>query len=215
MKQQVSEDKIAKLQGAISKAATLIQNESAITQIAKNKRGMINESLMDGVDVTISSMMSSRNGASVGHTTQMPQRGGRMNENVPSVIRESFMKNPIDTSGLTGLEDGRDLSFLESAHSAAAKPVMQEEIVRQTPMVNAYPQQPSAIDYPMIRTIVEEAVRKYTSQLSKKLISESRSNTIPELNTMTIGKSFKFLSNDGTIYECTMKKVGNVNHKKK
>ena len=62
----------------------------------------------------------------------------------------------------------------------------------------------------MIRTIVEEIVRKYTSSLKNKLLQENNGN---EVNTISLGKNFKFLANDGTIYECTMKKIGTLNKK--
>ena len=73
--------------------------------------------------------------------------------------------------------------------------------------------QVQGIDYPMIRTIVEDIVRKYTSSLSKKMLSESK-GSVNELTTMTLGKSFKFLDRQGNIYEATLKKIGNINNKK-
>ena len=66
----------------------------------------------------------------------------------------------------------------------------------------------------MIRTIVEEIVRKYAVSLNKKIISEGKQTT-NEINTIALGNTFKFLSKNGDIYECTMKKIGNVNNKKK
>jgi hypothetical protein len=70
------------------------------------------------------------------------------------------------------------------------------------------------VDYPMIRTIVEEIVRKYAVSLNKKIVSEGRQET-NEVNTISIGKSFRFLAKNGDLYECVMKKVGNVNDKRK
>ena len=56
-------------------------------------------------------------------------------------------------------------------------------------------------------------MRKYTSSLSKKMLSESK-GSVNELTTMTLGKSFKFLDRQGNIYEATLKKIGNINNKK-
>ena len=75
-------------------------------------------------------------------------------------------------------------------------------------------QMSAQIDYPMIRTIVEEIVRKYAVSLKNKIISEGKSQT-SEVNTISLGKTFKFLANDGTIYECQMKKIGDINSKRK
>ena len=67
-----------------------------------------------------------------------------------------------------------------------------------------------SIDYPMIRTIVEDVVRKYASSLNKRIISEGKENS-NVLNTFSIGKTFKFLDSKGNIYEATLRKISNIN----
>ena len=47
----------------------------------------------------------------------------------------------------------------------------------------------------------------------KKIINEGK-QTPSQVNTIAIGKSFRFLAENGDIYECSMKKVGNVKNKK-
>ena len=84
----------------------------------------------------------------------------------------------------------------------------------QQPQYTPQVQMSAQVDYPMIRTIVEEIVRKYAVSLNKKIISEGKTST-NEVNTISLGKTFKFLANDGTIYECQMKKIGNINEKRK
>ena len=221
MAKQVDPSKIANLQSAMSRASKLMKLESngTLDKIATANQDRINESLIDTTgDITTQSMMTTARN----RQTQAPMVGGMMNggENVPSVIRESFMKNPIDTSALyQGLGDGKDVSFLtEMIQPKQQKTAPTAQEIRQ--IVNeGIPQQPTMqvsqqIDYPMIRTIVEEIVRKYAVSLKNKIISENK-ETPTTLNTLTIGKSFKFLDNSGNIYECTMKKVGNINSKKK
>ena len=93
------------------------------------------------------------------------------------------------------------------------------QLVNEGMGTQQYIQQPQMqvtqqIDYPMIRTIVEEIVRKYAVSLNKKIISEGK-QTANEVNTIALGDTFKFLDKQGNIYECTMKKVGNINNKKK
>jgi hypothetical protein len=71
----------------------------------------------------------------------------------------------------------------------------------------------SSVDYPIIRTIVEEVVKRYAVSLNKR-INEGKEN-VSEINTISLGKTFKFLDSKGNIYECVMKKVGNINNKRK
>jgi hypothetical protein len=69
------------------------------------------------------------------------------------------------------------------------------------------------VDYPMIRTIVEDIVRKYAQSLKKNLVTEGVGGA--EVNTIALVKTFKFLDSKGNIYECSMRKVSNINDVKK
>lgn len=219
-------DKRARLQNAMSKAAKLMQLESngTLDKIAAAHKDGISESLEGGIS-TQELMTTSRD-----RKTQAPivsREMGANASNVPAAIREAFMSNPIDDSALyeaLGEQgDGRSLSFLtEGLAPKQQAPVTPPQNIRQ--IVNEgvggqqYVQQPQMqvtqqIDYPMIRTIVEETVRKYAVSLNKKIISEGK-QAPTQVNTIAIGKSFRFLAENGDIYECTMKKVGNVKNKK-
>lgn len=210
---------LSKLQNALGKASRLMNMESSgeISKIAKSKRDSINSSLNEEVNV-------------VPQTANQPMmmqeatiKNGNINSNVPSVIRESFQKNPIDMSMLgqgsvldtIGVKNQNRRSVNEQISSTdnsqfndfvkrenQSRPIVQES-------TNG-----GQIDYPMIRTIVEDIVRKYTSSLSKKMLNESSNGKLNELTTFTVGKSFKFLDKQGNIYEATLKKIGNINNKK-
>ena len=210
---------LSKLQNALGKASRLMNMESSgeISKIAKSKRDSINSSLNEEVNV-------------VPQTANQPMmmqeatiKNGNINSNVPSVIRESFQKNPIDMSMLgqgsvldtIGVKNQNRRSVNEQISSTdnsqfndfvkrenQSRPIVQES-------TNG-----GQIDYPMIRTIVEDIVRKYTSSLSKKMLNESSNGRLNELTTFTVGKSFKFLDKQGNIYEATLKKIGNINNKK-
>lgn len=220
-------DKRARLQSAMSKAAKLMQLESngTLDKIAAAHKDGISSSLDGGV-MTEELMTTSRD-----RSKQGPIVGRQMGENasnVPAAIREAFMTNPIDDStlyeALGEQGDGRSLSFLTEGLAPKQQPqqVAQPQNIRQ--IVNEgmgtqqYVQQPQMqvtqqVDYPMIRTIVEEIVRKYAVSLNKKIINEGK-QTPSQVNTIAIGKSFRFLAENGDIYECSMKKVGNVKNKK-
>jgi hypothetical protein len=219
MAKQVDPSKIANLQSAMSRASKLMRLESngTLDKIAKAHKGEINESLSsDGSMTTESMMTTARN-----RNTQAPIARGQMlgagAGNVPSIIRESFANNPIDERALyAGLGDGRDLSFLNESMPTqqAQAPSSQEirQIINESaPQTMQVPQQ---IDYPMIRTIVEEIVRKYAVSLKNKILTEDKQN-MNEVNTVMLGKSFKFLAKNGDIYEAKLTKVGNINDKKK
>lgn len=218
-------DKKAKLQEAMSRAAKLMKLESngTIDKIASDPsfRANIDTSLDGGV--AINELMST----SRDRNTQAPQITRQMGENannVPQAIREAFMNNPIDESDLYSAfgeqGDGRSLSFLTEGikpKQEIVKPQNVRNIVNEG-MVNAQPQMQTAqqIDYPMIRTIVEEIVRKYAFSLKNKILNENKqTNGINEVNTIVFGKTFKFLTENGDIYQCTMKKVSNINDMKK
>jgi len=211
----VTEDRQKKLQNVMSRAKKLIQLESsgAIDKIAAGKRDTINESLMDNASVNITDIAKpANNGNPAGfNTTQFGDNASR----VPSAILESFSKNKIDESSLyaSTLGSGGDLSFLTNNLGGKKQSMKSSEPIMEQVSNNAVQTSGSQVDYPMIRTIVEDIVRKYASSLNKKIISEGKESQ-NTLNTMIIGKSFKFLDQKGNIYECTMKKVGNINERK-
>lgn len=216
MAKQVNPQKIKDLQSAMSRASKLMKLETngTLDKIAEGKRSDIDASLNTN-NITTESMMSTvRNSQRQG-----PAVGGNMGavaENVPSVIRESFMKNPIDTSALySGLGDGKDISFITDMIQPKQQQVVQEQKnVRQIVNEGLQYQTSQQVDYPMIKTIVEEVVRKYAVSLKNKLITEGKDSE-STLNTLTIGKSFKFLDNSGNIYEAKLTKIGNIHDKKK
>lgn len=219
MAKQVDPSKIANLQSAMSRASKLMRLESngTLDKIAKAHKGEINESLGSDASMTTESMMTTARN----RNTQAPIARGQMlgagAGNVPSIIRESFANNPIDESALyAGLGDGRDLSFLNESMPTQQVQAPSSQEIRQiinesAPQAMQAPQQ---IDYPMIRTIVEEIVRKYAVSLKNKILTEDKQN-MNEVNTVMLGKSFKFLAKNGDIYEAKLTKVGNINDKKK
>ena len=228
MANMTEEQKKARLGESMSRAAKLMKLEAngTLDRIAAGHKDGINESLNGGT-LTSDLMTTARD-----RRTQAPMVSNRMGENasnVPAAIREAFMTNPIDETELYaafgGAGDGRDMSFLtESFDIAPQQTITPPQNIRQ--IVNEGVQQQYApqpqmqyaaapqIDYPMIRTIVEEIVRKYAVSLNKRIVSEGRQGD-NEVNTISIGKSFIFLAKNGDLYECVMKKVGNVNDKRK
>ena len=199
---------LSKLKDALGKASKLMSMDKngTISKIAESKRDSINTSLNDST-VSTESMMTARPQRNM---TEVPRN---VNSNIPRAIVESFSKNPIDTS-MIGSIGGSSNSVLDTIgiqeQAITVQPQNTSSTIQEQHTVQT---QVQGIDYPMIRTIVEDIVRKYTSSLSKKMLSESK-GSVNELTTMTLGKSFKFLDRQGNIYEATLKKIGNINNKK-
>ena len=199
---------LSKLKDALGKASKLMSMDKngTISKIAESKRDSINTSLNDST-VSTESMMTARPQRNM---TEVPRN---VNSNIPRAIVESFSKNPIDTS-MIGSIGGSSNSVLDTIgiqeQARTVQPQKTSSTIQEQHTVQT---QVQGIDYPMIRTIVEDIVRKYTSSLSKKMLSESK-GSVNELTTMTLGKSFKFLDRQGNIYEATLKKIGNINNKK-
>lgn len=199
---------LSKLKDALGKASKLMSMDKngTISKIAESKRDSINTSLNDST-VSTESMMTARPQRNM---TEVPRN---VNSNIPRAIVESFSKNPIDTS-MIGSIGGSSNSVLDTIgiqeQARTVQPQNTSSTIQEQHTVQT---QVQGIDYPMIRTIVEDIVRKYTSSLTKKMLSESK-GSVNELTTMTLGKSFKFLDRQGNIYEATLKKIGNINNKK-
>jgi hypothetical protein len=197
---------VERIKAAKNKSLRLMQMDKKLDAMAKGARDNITESFSSAEPVATQNMMSTKIDKSMGIPT-----GGRMNENVPLAIREAFKNNPIDESQLLmgTMSGGGDLSFLnDNVVAPARKNPITENVQQYQPQTN-----PSSVDYPMIRTIVEEVVKRYAVSLNKR-INEGKEN-VSEISTISLGKTFKFLDSKGNIYECVMKKVGNINNKRK
>lgn len=190
---------LARLKNARANSLKLMQLESSgqLDKIAKQKRNIIEDSYNNET-------------APVMERPQAPTQSRGMGPSaskMPKAILEAFQKNPIDPEG------GSSLDVLDDVF----RDQLTEERTAQAQPQQTYAPAPQAtvggVDYPTIRAIVEEIVRKYTGSLQKKMLTESK-QSINEMSTLIIGKNFKFLAKNGDIFECTMKKVGNVNDKK-
>ena len=220
-----TQNRAALVHNAMGRAKKLMQLESngTIDKITSDPqfRANIDASLTNTDAVLSESMMTTARDRS----TQGPIATRQMGENasnVPQAIREAFMNNPIDDSALYDAMagDGRDISFLTEGLEQPKEIVKPSQNVRQivNEGIGTQPQmqytQTAQIDYPMIRTIVEEIVKKYAVSLNKKIISEGKqAQSVPTINTIALGETFKFLDSEGNIYEGKLVKKGNIKKK--
>jgi hypothetical protein len=218
MARQADAAAIERIKAAREKSLKIMQMDmnGSLGKIAESKRNSIAEAV-NGAEPKYATNPPQGTVPQVNNTVRPMQRTtfGPSASKLPSAILESFKTNPggDDNEMMRQVMTGsNDLAFLDEMA------VQRKQAVRETvqqPQVQTTAQVSAGIDYPMIRTIVEEIVRKYASSIAKKVINESKGSNASTVNTMMLGEKFKFLTDDGDIYECTMKRVGNVKDRKK
>ena len=199
------EERKARIAAARKGSLRLMQMDSngTLDKLMEGRADEINDSLISAdANVTSESLMSAKRDDKM---KRMPTgKMGVAAANVPSIIRESFQNQPPMSEEISTSSVLDDMFSLEDMQSQR-----KQQITEQTaPVQQSFAT--GGVDYPMIRTIVEDIVRKYAQSLKKNLITEGTG----EINTIAIGKTFKFLTKNGDIYECAMKKIGNINEKK-
>jgi hypothetical protein len=202
-----AEERKARIAAARQGSLRLMQMDAngTLDKLMEGRTDDINNSLTSAdANVTSASLMSSKR---EDRMNRMPTgRMGVAAANVPSVIRESFQNQPPVNENMTASSVLDDVFSLEDL-----QPQRKQQITEQVAPAQQSYTTGGSVDYPMIRTIVEDIVRKYAQSLKKNLVTESTGGA--EVNTIALGKTFKFLDSKGNIYECTMKKVGNINKK--
>lgn len=212
MAQTADPVKQQRLKEAMSRSRKLIQLDSsgAIDKIAKKHEGSINESLGNGSELGAHNMMTTVSRGMQGSFPQNAQMGS-MADKLPSAIVESFKQMPPIGGEFSNSVLGDDLLIPQQPSQATAQEIRQ--YVNEATQPAQQPVSNGQIDYPMIRTIVEDVMRKSLGSI-KKTLNESKDGGLSELHTFTLGKTFKFLDKKGNIYEATLKKIGNINEKR-
>ena len=142
---------------------------------------------------------------------------GSMANKLPKEILESFKTkqiNPYQTHT-------QQRSILDEVNMMTNGELLKQEqtVIKPQPIVeNVLPTQTAAnnsnIDYSMIKMIVEECVRKYTSSLKKSIMNEAKLNSSnDDLQALKIGDKFSFITKNGDLYEAKLTFVKNINKK--
>ena len=140
---------------------------------------------------------------------------------LPIEILESFKTKQIDTALLNGGMTKTNGSVLDQLDMLTNGKVLQQESIQQPQQkqivketVQVQPQITTSIDYSMIKMIVEDCMRKYTSALKKQILSENKTTQDSgTLQAMKIGNKFSFIDSKGNVFEATLTKKGNINEK--
>lgn len=201
----------SQLGGILSRAKGLMAMDEEINKIANNIRKNVSNGLFESVDefggiadVDMSSYQPAPERAQ--QQTPVPNR----NSKLPREIVESMTSNPIDTSILDV-----NRSVLETSGVIPSVPAQKKRnatTINEQVAYNPTPAQQQQVDYSLIKSIVEECVRKYTSAVTKKVIKECKeSSGMNELKAMKVGNKFSFITENGDVYEATLKYKRNIN----
>lgn len=211
----MSQDRNNVMSIALNKARNLIHNDS-INNIGNNTS--VAKSIYDLPNDIINQPYINENVEYETQSYDYQQSNINYNDTAPTVrntklpneIFESMTKNYIDTKPLSNGMPELGGSVLDNIKIQQPKRKL-NEVVQPTQQVN------SNVDYSLIKTIVEDCVKKYTSALKKSIINESKEineNKNGTLQAMKIGDKFSFIDNEGNLYEAKLTFIKNINTKK-
>lgn len=197
----------------------IMRNRSAIRRImSMDKNGTMDRIMEDAI--TNGVVTRTEDGVNYNPTNRqdnpnvMPNQGGTVlsekamrKSKLPQKIIESIQKNPLNINPHTSVLDGLNLSSLTE---------LREETQQQAP---ASQQVGGVIDYSLLKTIINEAVhenvKRYMTVLSKKLLTENTNvNDTNTIQAVKFGDKFSFITENGDVYEATLKYKTNLNKKK-
>ena len=162
-------------------------------RMAKLQQGMNQQQMSGGLGL-------------VGQNRLIQKEAPRAAKFLPKEIVEAFKQNPI----------GNDTIDTSNEEVQEVKQIMKNS--NNLPTQNGINEQTTnGVDYGLIKTIIESAVKKYANALNKRIISENKSTAkgnISELKAMKIGNKFSFISENGDIYEAKLVYKGNIKDKK-
>ena len=151
---------------------------------------------------------------------QEQRQGVRGNSRLPKAILESMESNPIDETplydaiGSGSVLDKLDKKTFENSRrlmpNAGKVPTKITEQIQQPQQIVT---QSANIDYSLIKTIVEDCVKKSMVALKKNILNENANASSNALMYMQFNNGFKFITKNGDIYEAKLIKKGNVNDK--
>lgn len=195
------------------------QPDDAYSQISSIKRFQTEDAddesdyslnkALDSMTSNLTEAISARSSVAVPPTPSSNVLENVKHSKMPQAILKSLSENFIDQSKLAvGLNPLNDITqeIVNEAPKPAPMPVnnIREEL---------HPS--NGVDYSLIKTIVEECVRKYTSSIIKKVLTEQKSATNNELKAIRIGEGFTFITSNGDLYEAELKFKKNINDKVK
>ena len=163
---------------------------------------MVNEAYVDDSEDKLGAAMDNRMKQFMENRqpTQQTQMPRQMNKNLPKEILESFSNNYIDTNALDP-----DRPVLDRIGITDGTQQITETYQPTKQVVGG------SVDYEIIKSIVESAVKKYVNALGKKMLTENKDN---DLAMIQVGdKKINLVTKSGDLYEATLVKKYNIKEK--
>lgn len=132
--------------------------------------------------------------------TQQTQIPRQMNKNLPKEILESFSNNYIDTNALDPDRPVLDRIGITNGTQQIT------EVYQPTKQVVG-----GSVDYEIIKSIVESAVKKYINALGKKMLTENKDNSLAMIQVGD--KKINLVTKSGDLYEANLKFLKNIKSK--
>lgn len=143
------------------------------------------------------------------------------NSRLPKQILESIVTEPLDMEQAQALGDPRINALMNKVaeQQPKGKPKLTEYASPQQSQTVQQPIVASNVDYSIIKTLVEDIVRKYSGALKKQILAETKNlqteQSGGQLKVMKLGENFQFVDSNGDLYEAVLKFKGNIKDKKK
>jgi hypothetical protein len=163
---------------------------------------MVNEAYVDDSEDKLGAAMDSRMKQFMENRqpTQQTQMPRQMNKNLPKEILESFSNNYIDTNALDP-----DRPVLDRIGITDGTQQITETYQPTKQVVGG------SVDYEIIKSIVESAVKKYVNALGKKMLTENKDN---DLAMIQVGdKKINLVTKSGDLYEAKLTFLKNIKSK--
>ena len=161
------------------------------------------------------------NGSSYSAEEEMKRINERQNKNVeinskvPKNILEEIINNPCNFDTSIVMQDPR-MAQLEEKIKKTNKQITTgiDKVLKindtlesldetKKPLPQSNNTTNGGIDYSLIKTIIESVVEEKLSKYSNSLLTESKKPSGKLLSTIMLGENFRFIDNEGNVYECS------------
>ena len=188
------------------KMGSVLKNAKAVIDLDRSgKIDQLSKGVMESATRTESGDISFAMPSNNSYQAPTMPKSMPTNSKLPKEIIESMINNPINNEmdNIMASMTPENMGIQKNVIPQPKKQVIREE-------VTSAPSQVQGVDYSLIKTIVEDVVRKYSNAIAKKVINESKGSD-GMLKAMKIGEKFSFITDSGDIYEATLKKKKNIN----
>ena len=128
------------------------------------------------------------------------------NSKLPQAVLDIMRESQKERSKMTASAEGSLSSeLIENVNSGIRK-----RVVTENKTANAQ-QQPSSVDYSLIKTIVEDCMKRYTASLKKTMLNENKNSSLEMITQQ--GNTFRFVTTDGKVFEGKLTYKGNIKEK--